>query len=313
MIVFEELELVRIAGGPFTMGTSQREIEIIARQDDLAKNWKSTGRFSQEQPQSTISLKTYLITKYPVTVGDYRKFLFAKGYQTRRYWTKPGWLWVQSNLRKHPDYWNEQKWTWNDKLPVIGVSWYEAMAYSHWLSEKNGKKIRLPTEAEWEKAARGKDKRIFPWGNEFDVKFCNTRSSGLNKTIPVNDAVSRSESPYKCCDMAGNTSEWTLSEFMPYPYQGNDGRNEIEGDKLRVIRGGSWFKTQIRARVSARGMNDPYFTDNDLGFRIMCEEKSSEPEQTTTLADTRMVSLNSADAEELGLIFQARINRSRLL
>ena len=264
--------MIRIDAGPFTMGTSEIEIRILEEQDDLARKWKDKGWFSREQPQHTVALNTYWISKYPVTVGEYREFLNANGYRTREYWTETGWLWVQAQSRKQPDYWNEQKWTWNDNLPVIGVSWYEAQAYCHWIGENIGKKVRLPTEAEWEKAARGRDQRIYPWGNEFNAILCNTRLSGLEKTIPVSEANPRSESPYGCSDMVGNASEWTLSEFKPYPYNGKDGRNEAEGEMLRVIRGGSWFSQQIRARVSARGMNDPFFVDNDVGFRIVCEE-----------------------------------------
>lgn len=263
--------MIRIDAGPFTMGTSETEINIIEGQDDLAKKWKVKGWFSREQPQHTVSLNTYSISKYPVTVGEYRKFLNAKGYQTREYWTEAGWLWLQTNSRKQPDYWHEQKWIWNDNLPVIGVSWYEALAYCYWIGKNTEKKVRLPTEAEWEKAARGWDQRIYPWGNEFDVNMCNTRMSGRDKTIPVDEANPRSESPYGCSDMIGNASEWTLSEFRPYPYNSQDGRNEIREEKLRVIRGGSWFSQPIRARVSARGMNDAFFTDNDVGFRVVCE------------------------------------------
>ncbi len=254
------------------MGTSEIDIRNLTGQDDLTQKWKARGWFNREQPQHTVSLKTYSISKYPVTVGEYRKFVNSKGYQERTYWTEGGWIWVQTKSRKQPDYWDDAKWIWHDNLPVIGVSWYEALAYCHWKSEDTGRKVRLPTEAEWEKAARGTDKRIYPWGNAFNVKLCNTKLSGLNKTVPVDSASPGSESPYGCRDQAGNASEWTLSEFKPYPYNGEDGRNKIGGEELRVIRGGSWFKPPIRARVSARGMNDPFFTDNDLGFRIVCEE-----------------------------------------
>ena len=270
MISLEDIQLIRIDAGPFTMGTCELEIAILAGNDDLAREWKAKGGFDREQPQHTLYLETYSISKYPVTVGEYGKFLKAEGYHTREYWTEAGWLWARANHRKQPDYWDIRQWTWHDRLPVVGVSWYEALAYCRWIAMNTGAEVRLPTESEWEKAARGSDRRIYPWGNEFDMTLCNTSQSGWERTIPVDEAPPGSESPYGCSDMAGNASEWTLSEFKPFPYDAKDGRNEIEGEKLRVIRGGSWFKPSIRARVSARGMNDPFFTDNDVGFRLVC-------------------------------------------
>jgi len=254
------------------MGTSEKQIEQLAQQDSLAKTWKTRNYFDREQPQHKVTLALFSIAKYPVTVGEYREFIEDDGYQIREYWTETGWLWRKSINRIQPKYWSEQKWKLSDKLPVVGVSWYEAIAFCDWLSEKLEKTVCLPTEAEWEKAGRGTDGRLYPWGENFNIKYCNTRESNLNKTIPVDENDSRCESPYGCVDMAGNTSEWTKSEFKQYPYVGNDGRNEIEGEKIRVTRGGSWFKPKIRARVSARGMNDPFFSDNDLGFRYVCKE-----------------------------------------
>lgn len=264
--------MIQIPAGSFMMGTSDQQIDWLIQRDDLAKKLKTKGYFNREQPQHNITLASYSISKYPVTVREYRSFLEADGYRVRKYWTEAGWVWRRSTNREKPDYWNDEKWVRNDKFPVVGISWYEAFAYCGWLSEINEKKYRLPTEAEWEKAARGTDARLFPWGNEFDVRLCNTRASKLHKTIPVDELSSKGESPFGCADIAGNASEWTMSEYRPYPYDGKDGRNDVEEEKLRVIRGGSWHKPTLRARVTARGMNDPFFSDNDVGFRYVCEE-----------------------------------------
>ena len=268
----EENKMVYIPAGTFVMGTSDEQISRLSQLDQLAKKWMEKNYFEREKPQHKVTLASYSISKFPVTVGEYRLFIEASAYQEKRYWTESGWLWKKSTRRIQPEYWDDQKWTWNNKLPVIGVSWYEANAYCHWLSEKEGKIIRLPTEAEWEKAARGTEGRIYPWGDEFEIKLCNTKASNINKTILVDEFNLESESPYGCVDMAGNASEWTLSEYKLYPYDDRDGRNDTEGEKLRVTRGGSWFKPKIRARVSSRGMNDPFFSDNDVGFRYVWEE-----------------------------------------
>jgi formylglycine-generating enzyme required for sulfatase activity len=261
--------MVHVPAGPFLMGVSEQQIDRLSQRDSEAKKWKEKGYFGREQPQHTVTLSSYSIGKYPVTVGAYRTFVRAGGYREGRYWTEAGWAWRKSVGRIQPELWDEGKWAGDDGFPVVGVSWYEATAYCRWLSEETGKDYRLPTEAEWEKAARGVDGRLYPWGSEFDVKWCNTRESGLNRTTPVGRYSPGGESPYGVAETAGNTSDWTLSQYRPYPYEGSDGRNEEHGEAERVIRGGSWYKPALRARVVARGMNDPFFSDDDVGFRCV--------------------------------------------
>lgn len=272
----EEPQMVYVPAGPFLMGTSEDQVSQLAQRDDLAKKWQEKGYFSREQPQHTISLKSFYIAKYPVTVEQYQKFIYAGGYQQNIYWTSVGWAWRESVERTNPAFWNETQWTGEPTLPVVGVSWYEAVAYCRWLSSTTGRYYRLPSEAEWEKAARGEDGRLYPWGNEFSSRLCNTRANVHQRTLPVLRHILVGASPYGCADMAGNASEWTLSQFQPYPYNGQDGREDEEGDFLRVIRGGSWFKPELRARTASRGMNDPHFSDTDVGFRFMCEDLARE-------------------------------------
>ena len=261
--------LAYIPAGIFLMGTSDQQIDRLVQLDDLAKTWKDKDSFRREQPQHTVSLKSYYIGKFPVTVGEYRAFVNIGGYKQKQYWTVAGWLWREAHGKHQPEFWDDVKWAGNAKLPVVGVSWYEAVAYCRWLRGRTGNSYRLPTEAEWEKAARGGDDRLYPWGDKLDVNLCNIRGSGLNQTHPVGLYSPQDESPYGCAEMAGNVSEWTLSQYRPYPYEDDDGRNDEESEAERVIRGGAWYKPSLRARVSARGMNDPFFADNDVGFRCV--------------------------------------------
>ncbi len=258
-----------IPAGPFLMGSSNAQLDGLAQQAEIARQWQAHGRFQREQPQHTVTLAQYEIGKYPVTVAEYRHFVAAGGYQQQQHWTEAGWDWRKSANRIQPLFWGEAIWCGDGCLPVIGVSWYEAVAYCRWLSEETSQTYRLPTEAEWEKAARGSDGRLYPWGNEFDAAKCNGRATNLDHTLPIGQHSPTGDSPYGCAEMAGNSSDWTLSKFKPYPYDGGDGRNNPSGTTERVIRGGSWFKPSLRARTSARGMNDPFFADNDVGFRLV--------------------------------------------
>jgi len=233
-----EPEMVRVPAGSFLMGTSDRQVDWLAQNFDMAKKWKAKGTFAREQPQHTVTLPDYYVGKCPVTVGEYRAFLDGGGYLRRRYWTDAGWAWREAEGIDRPAFWDDEKWTGDGRLPVVGVSWYEAYAYCRWLSEATGRNYRLPTEAEWEKAARGTDGRLYPWGEPFDASRCNTRTSDLEQTTPVGRCSPKGDSPYGCADMVGNVSEWTMSRYQPYPVDTNDGRDDPAGNAERVTRGG---------------------------------------------------------------------------
>jgi formylglycine-generating enzyme required for sulfatase activity len=262
-----EPEMVHVPAGPFWMGTSERQIESLARRMEQARRWQERGYFEREQPHHTVTLPDYYIARHPVSVGEYRAFVDGAGYLHRRHWTEAGWSWREESDRTEPDLWADENWAGDGRLPVVGVSWYEAYAYCQWLSEATGRDYRLPNEAEWEKAARGTGGRWYPWGDTFDASRCNARASGLERTMVVGSYSPAGDSPYGCADMAGNASQWTMSRFWPYPYDAGDGRDDPQGNAERVTRGGSWHSPVLRVRSVSRGMNDPWFTDNDVGFR----------------------------------------------
>jgi formylglycine-generating enzyme required for sulfatase activity len=262
-----EPEMIHIPAGPFVMGTSDEQIDRLAERDPLAKRWREKGFFGREQPQQIVTLPGVSLGRYPVTVGQYRSFLEADGYRRQDYWTESGWDWRAGLGRLEPDGWRDEQWAGADYLPVVGVSWYEAHAYCHWLREATGRAYRLPTEAEWEKAARGVNGWLYPWGDEFDASRCNALPGDLGRTTVVGQYSPAGDSPFGCADVAGTVSEWTSSRYHAYPYNAADGRESPNGKAERVTRGGSWHSPELRVRTSSRGMNDPFFTDNDLGFR----------------------------------------------
>jgi iron(II)-dependent oxidoreductase len=226
--------------------------------------WMGDDTDSDAKPRHQITLEAYRIAKYPVTVGQFRRFVEASGHEPRD----------NGSLRGVTNH------------PVIWVTWHEARAYCRWLTEvwraagKIGadEVVRLPTEAEWAKAARGTDGRRYPWGDAWDDARCNTSESGLGDTTPVGmypDGVS----PYGCLDMAGNVWEWTTSlwgedAFSPhylYPYQADDGRENLDAgdDVLRAVRGGSFLNPRHYARCAYRFKVDPINNWRELGFRVV--------------------------------------------
>jgi hypothetical protein len=155
----------------------------------------------------------------------------------------------------------EPYWGWHDDHPIVNVSWHDAIAYCDWAG------ARLPTEAEWEKAARGVDGRKYAWGNEWDAGKCNNWEAGLKQTTPVG-SYPQGVSPYGVHDMSGNVLEWCSSLFKPYPYRA-DGRENLNAEGSRVLRGGSWLTTPIFVRVAIRFWNAPDFRNYIVGFRCV--------------------------------------------
>jgi formylglycine-generating enzyme required for sulfatase activity len=265
------VKLVAIPAGTVVIGTGDQQIAKLIAQTTWAAKWMEKGFFTREQPQHEVDVHSFSIGVHPVTVEEYGAFIDAGGYGNSQYWTASGRLWLETNKVTKPAFWVDELWTGDPRLPVAGVSWYEAAAYCRWMGEVLGNVCRLPTEAEWEKAAGGGDGRLYPWGNKFDPQRCNSRAAGVNHTLPVGSYSPAGDSRYGCWEMTGNVSEWVLSKFAPYPYDPGDGREDFEGMADRAIRGGSWHSPDFRVRISARGMNEPSFQDNDLGFRIVCE------------------------------------------
>ena len=247
-LVFEP-QMIPIPAGKFLMGSTQEQARQAIK-DGAEKDW-----VKQEQPHHTVELSEYSIGKYPITNREYQEFVRDAKYKPPR-----GWDGDQFPAEKGGH-------------PVVNVSWEDALAYSKWLSEKTGKQYRLPTEAEWEKAARGEDGRLYPWGNEFDPNKANTREASIGDTTDVGKFSRQGDSPYGCADMAGNVWEWCNDWFDENEYKGRadksvkDPQGPQKGE-FRVLRGGSFGNDHGNARCADRNWYNPSDFNFDLGFRV---------------------------------------------
>src|SRR5262249_5019358 len=152
--------------------------------------------------------------------------------------------------------------------PVVNITWSAARAYAVWLAQLTGASWRLPTEAEWEKAARGTQGRIYPWGNQWDKTRANTKEGGPSDTTAVG-TYPTGASPYGVQDMAGNVWEWTSTLYGSYPYSQDDGRENPDSAGNRVLRGGSWNNGREQARAAYRLVNAPDVVFAVNGFRLV--------------------------------------------
>ena len=166
-----------------------------------------------------------------------------------------------------PAFWNDEAFD-NPTRPVVGVCWYEARAYCAWLSAQIGQPFRLPTEAEWEAAARGRAGRRYAYSDAFDVTRCNAFETHIRRTTPVG-VFPGGETPERLIDLTGNSWDWTSSLDQPYPYVAADGREDPAAEAHRVVRGGSWNNSQTYARAASRYAGAPDARLN-LGFRVVC-------------------------------------------
>ena len=255
-------EMVAVPAGDFLMGSTDQQVA------DAISQGASADWIKNENPQHSLTLPAYEIGKTEVTNAQFRPFVEGDGYTTRTYWDDAGWQWRTENKRVQPTYWNDAQWN-GDNQPVVGITWYEAMAYARWLSAQTGQNFSLPTEAEWEKAARGPNGLIYPWGNTWEAKLANSGESNLGKTTPVGQ-YPNGASPYGALDMAGNVWEWTRSVYTSYPYNSTDGRENVSdpAQKGFTIRGGSWDLVSLGLRAALRPYFSPAYDALYVGVRL---------------------------------------------
>jgi len=186
---------------------------------------------------------------------------------------------LSQKSRSQPAYWNDLAYN-NPSQPVVGVTWFEARAYCAWLSEVSGRAYRLPTEAEWEAAAHGsqrKKSRVYPWGDDWHPEKANSIEGRVLKPSPVGAyTAAGAGGPFGAEDQAGNVYDWTGSLYLPYPYEA--AKSEIrDADGERVVRGGSWLFDRRNVRCANRLRFVPDFFDNLVGFRVLSPGNISIP------------------------------------
>ena len=243
--------MVWVPAGEFHMGSTPKEITAAEKSLPAAVKKMTPVRFKAEAPQHKIMLDGYWIYQNDVTVAQYRKFCTA----TKR------------AMPNAPD------WGWLDEHPMVNMTWDEALAYAKWVG------AALPTEAEWEKAARGTDGRIYPWGNKWDATKCNNEVGkkvwSLGKTSPVG-SYPAGASPYGCLDMAGNVWQWCADWYGADYYRNSPSRNPTgpASGSTRVVRGGCWgrFATGF-FRTATRVSHTPNSRDVDVGFRCVVHSR----------------------------------------
>jgi serine/threonine-protein kinase len=245
--------MVRIPSSGFLRGSSEK--------DPIA--------LTSEKPQRPIYLTVYWIGKYPVTNVQYTAF-------------------IEATERRPPEHWHgDRPPKGEENHPVVNVSWWDAAAYCRWLAEVTGEPYRLPTEAQWEKAARGTDGRIYPWGNEWDESKCNAKRKRGHRlkrgTTPVGAYSPAGDSPYGCADMAGNVMEW-VSDWYKEDYYAISSISENPygpaSGAVKVLRGGSWSDGPAGVRAANRIYSSRKLTSPEIGFRCALVPKLADSSTT---------------------------------
>jgi formylglycine-generating enzyme required for sulfatase activity len=255
-----DIEWVEIPAGPFIMGSKKGETD-----------------YDNETPQMkdcTLIWQPYRISRYQVTVAQYQAFVETGGYRQERFWqwSAEALAWFRENQGAGPASNSQVFLTPNS--PRVGVNWFEAVAFCHWLSERTGQSITLPTEAQWERAARHTDGRAYPWGNSAAdlAQRCNMWDTGIGHTSAVGLFPS-GKAECGACDLSGNVWEWCRTkwrgDYVNYQTKVDDG---LSGEDACVARGGSWITGDVGRlssscrRISYRpGLRYSYF-----GFRVVC-------------------------------------------
>lgn len=229
--------------------------------------WESNAQalFGKETPLQRLWLKSFSISKYPITNAQFGGFVLDGGYTAkwRHCWTEAGWQWkgATNGPNKTDDGYNLSNY------PAVMITWYEAVAFSNWLSEKLGRMVSLPTEAQWERAARHTDARWYPWGDDLTPDHANYYATGIGEKSTVG-IFTKGGCRCGAQDMCGNIWEWCLTKWREdYNTPPDD---EPEGDALRVLRGGSFDLDAGGVRCGVRNWNLPDSSYGHYGFRVVC-------------------------------------------
>ncbi len=223
-----------------------------------------------------LELAPFAIGQYPVTNAQYARFIEAGGYDpAAEWWDEAGRAWLTSRRSTEPPLWNSPRFGISrPNHPVVGVTWYEAMAFCRWLSRHptynlEGYTYTLPSEAESEYVARGAERRRYPWGSaEPDAERAN-HANIYNGTTAAG-CFPTGVTPEGIQHLAGNVWEWTRSVFAPYPYDPADGREDTAdpAEKRLTTRGGAWVNHPIPLRAASRNHDNPANRNNNLGLRL---------------------------------------------
>ena len=243
--------LVQVQGGTYTIG-----YEDSPKED--------------EKPAHPVEIETFEMGRFPVTHAEFALFIQAGGYEDDQWWEPEAASdWLRGEKSRQPWRWNDPEFS-NPAQPVVGINWYEARAYCVWLATQSKTSFRLPTEAEWEAAARGKQGRRYAYGSKFDAARSNTFESHIGRTTPVG-IFPEGETPEGIADLCGNVWEWTSSAYLGYPYEWSLEREDPARTDVqdRVLRGSSWDHDQDFVRAVYRDWSSPKYRDYSIGFRVV--------------------------------------------
>jgi formylglycine-generating enzyme required for sulfatase activity len=290
-------DMVRIEGGEFVIGILPEEVDAFVAQmmrenpgrkpeqmrDAIQQNWTNT---------QSLLLSSFEIARYPLTNAQWKLFIDDNGYEPdQSWWDDAGraWLlrddhatqglvrWQKRRCKRYPEWWHRERYgITRPNHPVFGVSWYEAVAFCRWITQHQGYNPEgyvyiLPSEAEWEYTARRSMRRAYPWGNEEPDAERTNFDQVYDGTTAVGCFAWGATPEDQIHDMAGNVWEWTRSLYQAYPYDPNDGREEmVVGDQNNVIvRGGGWYPRSDNLRASYRGTIPPDYLRLFVGCRLV--------------------------------------------
>lgn len=228
-------DMVFMTGGRFVMGANQGDLH--------------------HHPEHYLAVADFYLDRWPVTNAEYKLFIDQTGYAVPNYEVS----WCDTKAYN----WDAKQRTFPEGKadhPVVLVTWEDAMAYAAWAGK------RLPTEAEWERAARGLSGRRYPWGNAFDNGLCNCKEAELGQTSAVGQFSPGGDTPEGLIDMVGNVWEWTNSLFRSYPYNPDDGRESRQASGFRVLRGASW-RNDANVALCVSRLDGDFKFFNNVGFR----------------------------------------------